>query len=113
MHPKNIKNEYVVRPCAGDSTIHDSNNIDVNGKIVPTKEFYSLFKKLNNECMIFYDVMYRKKKILNEPFDLSMNRGANTCKTFTLLLLIQGELCFYNIHPPSNVSKKNFVCDIY
>jgi len=49
---------------------------------------------LNNECIIFYDVMYRKKKNIDEPFDLSMSRGANTSKTFTLLFLIQGLLFF-------------------
>ncbi len=48
-----------------------------------------------------------KKKNLDEPFDLPMSRGANTSKTFTLLLLIQGLSCFYNIHLHSNVSKKN------
>lgn len=50
--------------------------------------------------------MYRKKKNLDEPFDLSMNRGANTSKTFTLLFLIQGLLCFYNIHLHSTISKE-------
>jgi hypothetical protein len=61
VEPYNICNEYIVNPCIGVSTIHDSINIDVQDQIMPTHEFHSLLQKMNNEHLIFDDVMYRKK----------------------------------------------------
>jgi hypothetical protein len=62
VEPYNICNEYIVNPCIGVSIIPNSTNIDVQHQIIPTHEFHSLFQKLNNEqCLIFDDVMYRKK----------------------------------------------------
>jgi hypothetical protein len=63
MEPYNICNEYIVNPCIGVSIIPDSTNIDVQEQIMPTHEFHSLLQKMNNEQrLIFYDVMYRKRK---------------------------------------------------
>jgi len=59
--PYNICNEYIVNSCIGVSTIFNSTNIDVQNQIMPTHEFHSLFQKMNNERLIFDDVMYRKK----------------------------------------------------
>jgi hypothetical protein len=41
--------------------IQYSTNINVQDKIIPTHEFHSLLQKMNNEHLIFGDVMYRKK----------------------------------------------------
>jgi hypothetical protein len=41
---------------------------------------------MNNEkCFIFDDVMYREKKIPNEPIHLSITRSVGTSKNFTLM----------------------------
>ncbi len=61
VEPYNICNEYIVNPCIGASTIIDSTNIDVQDQIMPTHEFHSLLPKMNNEHLIFDDVMYPKK----------------------------------------------------
>ncbi len=61
MEPYNNSNEYVVNPCIGVSTIHDSTNLEVQDQIMPTHEFHSLLQKMNNEHLIFDDVMYQKK----------------------------------------------------
>jgi hypothetical protein len=61
MEPYNICNEYIVNPCIGVSTIPNSTNIDVQDQIMPTYEFHSILQKMNNEHLIFYDVMHRKK----------------------------------------------------
>jgi len=61
MEPYNISNEYIVNPCIGVSTIPDSTNIEVQDQIMPTHEFHSLLRKMNNEDLIFDDVMYPKK----------------------------------------------------
>ncbi len=61
MEPYNIFNEYIVNPCIGVSTIPDSTNIEVQDQIMPTHEFHSLLRKMNNEDLIFDDVMYPKK----------------------------------------------------
>jgi hypothetical protein len=89
------------------STIPNSNNIDAQDQNLLTHEFHSLFQKMNNEQHIIYlDVICKEKKFPNEPLHLFITRGANTCKTFTLMLLIQGELRFYNKHSQYNLSKK-------
>jgi hypothetical protein len=60
--PYNICNEYIVNPCIGVFTIPYLINIDVQDQIMHTHEFHSLLQKMKNEqCLIFYDVMYRKK----------------------------------------------------
>jgi hypothetical protein len=59
VEPYNNCNEYV-NPYIGVSTILNSTNIDVQDQIMPTHEFYSLLQKMNNECLIFDDVMYKK-----------------------------------------------------
>jgi hypothetical protein len=61
MEPYNICNEYIVNPCIGVSTIPDSTNIDVYDRIMPTHEFHSLLQKMNNEYLIFDDVIYQEK----------------------------------------------------
>jgi hypothetical protein len=62
MEPYNICNEYIVNPCIGVCTIPNSTNIDVPYQIMPTNEFHSLLQKMNNEqCLIFDDVLCRKK----------------------------------------------------
>jgi hypothetical protein len=63
MEPYNICNEYIVNPCIGVSIILNSINVDVQDQIMPTHEFHSLFQKVNNKCLIFYDVMFKKKQI--------------------------------------------------
>ncbi len=63
VEPYNICNEYIINPCIGVSTILNSTNIDVQDQIMPTHEFHSLLQKMNNECFIFDDVMYKKIKI--------------------------------------------------
>ncbi len=62
VEPYNICNEYIVNPCTCVSTSPNSTNIDVQYQIIPTHQFHSLFQKMNNEqCLIFDDVVYRKK----------------------------------------------------
>jgi hypothetical protein len=51
-------------------------------------------------------MLFLGKKNPNEPLHLFITRGASTCKTFTLMLLIQGVLHFYNKHSQCNSSKK-------
>jgi len=72
LHPKKsiigvmfytIKHHYVIAPCIGMFTIPDSINVDAQDQILPTNEFHSLIQKMNNGCLIFDDVMFRKKKI--------------------------------------------------
>jgi len=58
--PYNVCNEYIVNPYIGVSTIFNSTNIDVQDQIMPTHEFRSLLQKMNNERLIFDDVMYKK-----------------------------------------------------
>jgi hypothetical protein len=47
-----------------------------------------------------------KNKNPNEPIHLFTTRGASTCRTFTLMLLIQALICFYNRHPHLDLFKK-------
>jgi shikimate 5-dehydrogenase len=61
MEPYNICNEYIVNSCIGVSIIFNSTNIGVQDQIMPIHEFHSLLQKMNNERLIFYDVIYRKK----------------------------------------------------
>jgi hypothetical protein len=72
MEPYNICIEYIVNPCIGVSIIFESTNIDVQNQIMPTNKFHSLFQKMNNEHLIFYDVMYRKVKIQMNQFIYSL-----------------------------------------
>jgi pantothenate kinase-related protein Tda10 len=57
---------------------------------------------MNNEHLIFGDVMYRKEQNPNEPIHLFIGGGASIGKTFTLMLLIQALIHFYNRHPHSD-----------
>jgi hypothetical protein len=113
MKRHNICNEYIVNPCISVSTILDSTNIDVQDQIMSTHEFHSLFLKMNHEqCLIFDDVMYQKNNP-NEPIYLVITRGAGIGKTFTLMLLIQALICFYNIHPRLSPLKKKVLLMTY
>jgi hypothetical protein len=106
VEPYNITIEHVITPHISMSIILDSNTVDAQNQILLTHEFHSLFQKMNNEqCLIFYDVMFRKKQNLNEPFHLFVIGGVHTSKTFKLMLFIQGLLCVYNKHPQSNPAK--------
>jgi hypothetical protein len=50
----------------------------------------------------------KNNKNPNEPIHLFITRGVGICKTFTLMLLIQALIHFYNRHPHSNpFFKKN------
>jgi hypothetical protein len=63
VEPYNICNEYIVNPCIGVSIILHSTNIHAQDQIMPTHEFRnSLFQKMNDEHLIFYDVMYGNNK---------------------------------------------------
>jgi len=72
VEPYNICNEYIVNSCIGVSIIPNSTNIDVQDQIIPTHEFHSLLQKVNNERLIFYDVMYKKNKIRMNQFIYSL-----------------------------------------
>jgi len=62
VEPYNICNQYIVHPCIGVSIIPNSTNIEVQNQIMPTREFHSLFQKMNSEQrFIFDDVMHKKK----------------------------------------------------
>jgi hypothetical protein len=50
--------------------------------------------------------MFTKKQNPNEPLHLFIIGGADTCKIFILVLLIQGLLCFYNKYSQLDPSKK-------
>ncbi len=52
----------------------------------------------NEQHLIFDDVMYKKIN-RSEPIHLFITGGVNTSKTFTLMLLNQALICFYNRHP--------------
>jgi len=80
------------------STIIDSNNVDAQDQILPTHGFHSLFQKMNNERLTFYDIMFMKKQNPNEPLHLLITKGASACKKIMLMFLIEGLLCFYNKH---------------
>jgi hypothetical protein len=56
----------MVNPCIGVSTIPDFTIIDVQDQMMPTHEFHSLLQKMSNACLIFNDVMYRKKFQMNQ-----------------------------------------------
>jgi hypothetical protein len=72
VEPYNICNPYIVNPCIGVSIIPNSTNVNVQDQIMFTHEFHSLFQKLNNKRLIFYDVMYRKNKIQMNQFIYSL-----------------------------------------
>jgi hypothetical protein len=96
------------------STILDSNIVDAQDQNLPTHEFHSLLQKMNiGQCLIFYDVMFKKNKIINEPLHSFITRGVSTCKTFMLMLLIQGLLRLYNKHLRSNLSKRKALLMAY
>jgi hypothetical protein len=80
---------------------------------MPTHEFHSLLEKMNNEqCFIFDDVMYGKNNP-NEPIHLFIIGSAGIDETFTLMLLIQALIHFYNRHPHSNPLKKKALLMAY
>jgi hypothetical protein len=56
-----IRHHHVITPCIGMSTIPNSNNVDAQDQILPTNEFHSLLEKMNNKCLIFDDIVFRKK----------------------------------------------------
>ncbi len=61
--PYNINIGYVITPHIGMSTIPNSNNVDAKNQIFFNHEFHSLLQKMNNErCLLFNDVMLKKKK---------------------------------------------------
>jgi hypothetical protein len=62
-----------------------------------------------DECFISDDVMFKKKINPNEPFHLFIAGGVGTSKTFTLMLLIQGLLGFYNKHSQLDSFLKNHI----
>jgi hypothetical protein len=62
VEPYNICNEYIVNRCIGVSIIPKSTNVDVQDQIMPSHEFHFLLQKVKKR-LIFYDVMYIKKKI--------------------------------------------------
>jgi hypothetical protein len=68
---------------------------------------------MNNGCLIFDDVMFRKKKIPNEAHHLFIIGGADTCKIFILMHLIQGLLCFYNKYSQLDSSKRKILFMAY
>jgi hypothetical protein len=98
VEPYNICDEYIVNPCTGVSTTPYSTNIDVQDQMMPTHEFHSLLQKMNSEqCLVFDDVMHQKKiKNPNETIHLLITKGVGTSKNFTLILLIQVLIHFYN-----------------
>jgi hypothetical protein len=49
----------------------------------------------------------------NEPIHLFITEGASIGKTFTLILLIQALICFYNRHHQSNPLNESLVHGIY
>jgi hypothetical protein len=76
VEPYNITIEYVITPHISISIILDSNNVDAQNQFLLTHEFHSLFQKMNNEqCLVFYDVMFRKKKIQMNHFTYSLLEG--------------------------------------
>jgi hypothetical protein len=114
VEPYNICAKYIVNPCISVSTIPYLTNIDVQNQIMHTHEFHSLLQNMKNEeRFILYDVMYRKKQNPNEPIHLFITRVVGTCKFFTLMLLIQALIRFYNRHPHSDPLKKNVLFMAY
>jgi len=113
VEPYNICIEYIVNPCIGVSIIFESTNIDVQNQIMPTHNFHSLLQKMNNEHLIFYDVMYIKSQNPNEPIHLFTVGGAGIGKTFTLMFIIQALIRFYNIHPQLYLLKKKVLFMAY
>ncbi len=111
VEPYNICTEYIINPSIGVSTIPNSTNIDVQDQIMRSHKFPSLFQKMIIECFIFDDVMYQKKQNPNEPTHLFITRSATISKTFTLMLLIEALIIFFNKHPHSNpfLKKKLFM----
>ena len=110
----NINNEYFVSSESGASTIPDSNESIAQDHILPLQEYHSLLRKMNKEQRhIFDDVMYAKKQRPEEPIRLFITGGAGTGKTFTLMLLIQALLRFYNRHPDSDPFKKKALLMAY
>jgi hypothetical protein len=53
-----IRHHYVIAPCIGMPIILDSINADAQDHILPTNEFHSLLQNNNNECIIFYEVIF-------------------------------------------------------
>jgi hypothetical protein len=68
---------------------------------------------MNVECLIFNDLMFRKKKNSNEPLHLFITKGVGINKFFMLMLLIEGLLHFYNKHLQSDLFKKKVLFMAY
>jgi len=66
-----------------------------------------MFQKMNDERIIFYDIMFMKEQNPNEPLHLFIIKGVSTCQKLMLMFLIQGLLCFYNKHPQLDPFLKN------
>jgi ribosomal protein L27 len=79
----------------------NSNNIDGKDHILH-------IQKMNSECLIFDDFMYREKKNLNEKTHLFITKNVNIGKNFTIMFLIQVLLHFYNKHLQLNPLRKTF-----
>jgi hypothetical protein len=110
--PYNICNEYIVNTCIGVSIILDSTNTDVRDQIMSTHEFHSLFQNNRYGHLIFDDFMYIKINP-NDPIYLFITRGVGTNNFFTLMVLIQALILFYNIHPHLDLLKKNSLLMAY
>lgn len=66
VEPYNINNKHVFKPsCVSVSTMSNSSKIDGNNHILH-------IQKMNIECLIFDNFMYRGKKNLNEKLTCSL-----------------------------------------
>jgi hypothetical protein len=69
-------------------------------------EYLILFKQLNEEKrLIFDDIIHRKQLYPYSLIHLFLTRGAQTNKTFTLKLIIQGLLQLYNTNMSFDLTK--------
>ncbi len=67
---------------------------------------------MNNVLYLMMSCIERKQNP-NEPIHLFIIRGADIGKTFTLMILIQALICFYNRHPHSDPLKKKVLLMAY
>ncbi len=96
-----------VKPRLGNtscqsSDLHKFRNVDLMEK----EQFFELLCLLNIEQRAIYDdIMYKKRIKTNDSIHLFLTGGANTGKTFTLQLIVQGLLRFYHSDLQSNPLK--------
>ena len=99
--------DIYVKPRVGHtlyqtSDQHKFRNVDLMEK----KQFFELLGRFNIEQRAIYDdIMYRKQIKPNDSIHLFLTGGANTGKTFTLQLIVQGLLRFYHSDLQSNPLK--------